>query len=196
MRDTFELSGMEVLTPTPGHVSTDHGSEFSSDFRFVVIVVATTTEGTIASLRAAGSLAAELCARIDLVATEPVSIRFPLETPPVAVDVLVQQMNSIVKASGVPADQVTLRLWLCRDRNATLDAVLPARSIVIIGGKGRWWCWRERALLKFLDRLGHQVVFAEVTANHHLQAWWQGLFSPVPQSASAAIVPRQPKGQR
>ena len=51
-----------------------------------------------------------------------------------------------ISASGAllksPADspvETIVRLYLCRDRFETLQAVLRPRSLVVIGGRRRWW---------------------------------------------------------
>ena len=173
--NTIYKGGTRVLTP--GHTSTGHDLESGSDSEFRVTVLATTAAGTIAALRTAVTLAAGLCARIRLVAVEEVPFRLSLATPPVPADFLQRRMQTLVYASGIRAEEVAIDVWLCRDRDEGLRWILPARSLVVIGGKGFRWCWRERALQKLLMNLGHHVVFAELSYGPGIRAWWQGLFT-------------------
>jgi hypothetical protein len=53
-------------------------------------------------------------------------------------------------------------MYLCRDSSETLLAVLKPRSLVVIGGRRRWWPTREERLAKKLRGAGHEVIFAEL----------------------------------
>jgi len=172
---TIHKNGIRTLTP--GHTSTGYDLDLGSDSEFRVIVVATDTAGTIAALRTAVTLAANLCARIRLLAVEEVPFRLSVDRPPVSADFLQRRMQTLVYASGIRADEVAVDVWLCRDRDEGLRWILPARSVVVIGGKGLWWCWRERALRRLLAILGHQVIFAPLTYGPGVRAWWQSLFT-------------------
>lgn len=172
---------------TLGHTSTGYDLNFGSDSEFRVTVLATTTAGTIAALRTAATLAAGLCARVRLVAVEEVPFRLSLDTPQVSADFLQRQMQALVCASGIRADEVAIDVWLCRDRDEGLRWVLPARSLVVIGGKAFWWCRRERALKSLLLNLGHQVIFAELSYSPGVRAWWRGLFTSRPQPPLSPI---------
>jgi hypothetical protein len=137
-------------------------SEFSSDPRLRVTVVFTTTEGTLAALRAAGSLAKNLGARILLVVTEVVPLHFPVDSPPVSVQFLEQRQLDLVSASGIEADEVRILIYLCRDREKCLRKVLNSPSLVVVGGRKCWWHGKERKLEHHLRVLGHHVIFIEM----------------------------------
>ena len=59
------------------------------------------------------------------------------------------------------AVDTTVRFYLCRDRDETLARVLRPHSLVVIGGKKRWWPTAESRMAKRLRKLGHEVVLAE-----------------------------------
>lgn len=146
-----------------GHSSTGTSTQPDSNCpRLSVTVVRTTIEGTLAALQTAAGLATSLGARIALVSTQVIPFQFPLEKPPVPVAFLTKQLHALVCDSGIQGEEVIVQLWLCRDRNESLRKILGPRSLVVIGGKKRWWSRRERRLERFLTGLGHQVIFADV----------------------------------
>lgn len=127
-----------------------------------VTVVATNRNGTLAALRMAGRLAANLGARLALVKTQIVPFQFPLEDPPVAVEFLEQQLRDLACEADIEVQEIVIQLWLCRERNETLRKVLPPRSLVVVGKSRRWWPIAEKRLGRFLSFLGHQVIFADL----------------------------------
>ena len=140
-------------------------AELSSDRpNLRVTVVATNDRGTLAALRTAGKLAANLGARIALVKAQVVPFQFPLDKPPVSTDFLQRQLHGLVCEARIEAEEITIQLWLCRNRNESLRKILRAHSLVVIGGRKRWWSRRERTLERYLSRLGHQVVFVDLDA--------------------------------
>jgi hypothetical protein len=191
---TSHKSGIRTLTP--GHTSAGYDTDSGADSEFRVTVVATTTAGTIAALRTAAALGANLKAKIRLVTVEATPFQRAADAPPVSADFLQRRMQTLVRASGIRADEVSVDVWLCRDRNEGLRWILPVRSLVVVGGKGRWWCRRERALKKFLAILGHQVIFAELTYGPGVRAWWRGLFTSASPSPESPLSSNQPKAHR
>jgi hypothetical protein len=183
--NTIHKSGTPALRP--GHTSTGYDLDSGSDSEFRVAVVATTTAGTIAALRTAGTLAAGLCAKIQLVAVEEVPFRLSLDTPQQSADFMQGRLQTLLYASGIRADEVAIDVWFCRDRDEGLRWILPARSLVVIGGKGLRWCWRERELQNVLMNLGHHVIFAELSYGPGLRAWWRGLFTSLPRPSRNPI---------
>jgi len=152
-----------------GHSTAKHfeGSESGSDPRLRVTVVFSTTEGTLAALREAGVLAKNLGARILLVVPEVVPFAFPVDNPPIPVEFLERRQLALVSASGVETDEVSIQIYLCRNRKECLRKILNSPSLVVIGGRRRWWFARERKLEHYLRSLRHQVVFVEMEAKYH-----------------------------
>jgi hypothetical protein len=61
--------------------------------------------------------------------------------------------------------ETTVRLFLCRDAWDILRRVLSPNSLVVVGGRRRWWT-REVRLERRLRGLGHHVVLAEKEQNN------------------------------
>jgi hypothetical protein len=57
--------------------------------------------------------------------------------------------------------ETSVRIFLCRDRVETLKSVLGPRSLVVLGGRSRWWPTAEKLLARNLRRAGHEVIFTE-----------------------------------
>ena len=130
-----------------------------SEHQLDVSVVFTSAEATSAALRHAGALADRLNARIRLVAPQVVPYHLPLESPPVLLDFSEHRLLEIARESPV---ETTIQIYLCRDAWEALKNVLAPHSLVVIGGKRRWWRTREESLARRLHRAGHEVVFTEM----------------------------------
>lgn len=166
----------------PQFLSIEPGTELGSDSPSMsVTVIATNSGGTIAALRAAEKLAANLGASIALVKAEIIPFEFPLENPPVSIDFLQRQLCGLVCEAGIEAEKIAVHLWLCRDRFVGLRKILRPRSLVVIGGRRRWWS-KEKALERFLSQSGHQVLFIDPGAADSFEARstpWSWLAIPV-----------------
>jgi hypothetical protein len=111
-------------------------------------VVFTTLEPTLAALKKAA----------DLVVPQIVPYPLPLKTPPVLIDFNERRFRVI--ASQCPV-AMTVRIYLCRDSAETLAGVLKPDSIVLLGGRRKWWPTAEKRLARQLRSAGHDVIFAE-----------------------------------
>jgi len=152
------------LTPnfTESHDGNGPARSSSLDPKLCVTVVATTPEGTIAALNAAGWLAKDLGARVTLLAIEVVPNHFPLDKPPVSLAFTTKQQRSLVLASGTKEEDVNIQIYLCRDRDSGLQRALRRRAVVVIGGRRHWWLSGEERLEQSLRRLGHHVIFIDI----------------------------------
>jgi len=126
--------------------------------RLGVVVVFTSVESTMHALRKAGALASRLNARISLVVPQVVPYPLPLTSPPVLLDFSERRFRVIAAESPV---ETTVRLYLCRDEMETLGAVLEPHSLIVLGGRRRWWPTREKRLARKLRRAGHEVILEE-----------------------------------
>ena len=144
------------LAPTTGRPAPPPANE--SRHRLDVAVLFTSAAATVLALREAGVLAESLGARITLLVPQIVPYPEPLDSPPVLIDFSEKRFREIAETSAVEA---TVRIYLCRDRMETLQAVLAPRSLIVIGGARRWWPTPEKSLARQLRRAGHEVVFAE-----------------------------------
>jgi hypothetical protein len=122
-----------------------------------IVVIFTTVDATVSALNRAATLAESLGARITLVSPQVVPYPLPLTSPPVLLDFQERRLREIAAESRV---DVRVQLYLCRDELETLKRVLKPKSIVVIGGRRRWWPTREQRLAHKL-RSDHEVVFAE-----------------------------------
>jgi hypothetical protein len=159
-----------IETPDSGHPET--GGEFlrfASDPGLPVSVIATTTDGTVAALQAAVDLARDLEARVALVAAEVVPLQFPLDKPPVSLAFIQRRLYEMVFNAGIKAKAARIRICLCRDRDECLRRFLPPRSLIVIGGRRRWWSWQERKLERLLRQLGHHVIFIEIEGGNRVR---------------------------
>ncbi len=146
-----------ILTPTPGYPVQPAQLE-QSEARLNVAVVFTSVDATIAALRKAGTLASRLGGRITLLVPQVVPYPLPLTSPPVLLEWNERRFRVI--ASEGPVETRVL-LYLCRDRLETLKAALSPRSLIVVGGRKRWWPASEERLARNLRRAGHEVIFTE-----------------------------------
>lgn len=166
----------------PEHSRTGRHAQPGSDLPGLrVSVLATSDGGTLAALRTAGRLAASLGAHITLLRTQTVPFQCPMDSPPVSIEFLQRKLYGLVWEAGIEAEEVTIQIWLCRDENESLRKILRPRSLVVLGGRKRWWSRREKTLERFLMGLGHQVVFVDLDARESSES--------SPNFRSGSVVP-------
>jgi hypothetical protein len=124
-----------------------------------IAVVFTSVEATLAALKEAGRLADSLHARVELIVPQVVPYPLPLQSPPVLIDFNEKRFRIIASQSPV---ETIVRIYLCRDAAETLPKVLRRGSLVVMGGRHRWWPTREKAMARILRKAGHEVVFKEL----------------------------------
>jgi hypothetical protein len=147
----------KAIAPEGRRLAPPLGDEF--EHRLDVAVVFTSAAATIAALRRAGTLANRLSARIKLIVPQIVPYPLPLESPPVLVDFSEHRFRTIAAESSV---ETAVQIYLCRDDWETVKIVLAPRSLVVIGGRKRWWPTQEKSMARKLRRAGHQVIFTEM----------------------------------
>lgn len=140
------------LTAAPGLPVRE--AETTED-RLNIVVVFTSVSATTAALKKAGNLAESLGAQISLIVPQVVPYPLPLTSPPVLLDFQERRFREI--ASQSPVD-VNVQLYLCRDAMETLESVLSPHSLIVVGGRRRWWPTREARLTRKLRKAGHEVV--------------------------------------
>ena len=131
----------------------------TSQQRFEISVIFTSFDATAAALKMAGTLVKGLSAHINLVVPQVVPYPLPLDNPPVLREFYEGKLRDMT--NECPVD-TTVLVYLCRNRLATLRAVLKRGSIVVIGGCRRWWPTPEKSLARKMCRAGHEVIFTEM----------------------------------
>ena len=122
-------------------------------------VIATTHEGTLGALAEARRRADGIdAARIVLLVPHPVSYAAPPD--PEAAAAISDEYRALAASAGVDA---IVRVCFCRKREDVFRWMLGKRSVVLMGGRQRWW-WPTPAerIAERLKRQGHDVVFAGV----------------------------------
>lgn len=153
----MSLAIEKLLVPAPGHPAQPRVEE--TERRLNISVVFTTVESTLSALKEAGTLASSLGARITLLVPQVVPYPLPLETPPVLLEFNERRFRVIASQSPV---ETGVQIYLCRDRVQTLTSVLIPGSIVVLGGRRRfWWPTRDQVLARQLRRAGLEVIFKE-----------------------------------
>ena len=147
----------KLLVPASGVPQSSLAGETES--RLNVSVVYTSVAPTLAALKKAGELANQLGGHITLLVPQIVPYPLPLTSPPIILDWNERRFRVIASESPV---ETMVRLYLCRDRLGTLVSALKPQSVVVIGGRTRWW-WptSEETLAKALRRAGHEVILTE-----------------------------------
>jgi hypothetical protein len=155
-RNKMSLAIEKVLAPATGQPSRPPIEEARQKLN--IAVVFTSVEATLAALKEAGNLARSLGAQITLLVPQVVPYPLALESPPVLLDFNETRFRVIAKESPV---ETIVRIYLCRDPFETLAQALNPSSLVVLGGRKRWWPTREKSLATKLRRIGHEVVFKE-----------------------------------
>ena len=144
------------LVPATGRPAQHIGEE--TDQKLNIAVVFTSVASTLAALKEAGNLASSLGARIKLLVPQVVPYPLPLETPPVPVEFNENRFRVMASESPV---ETSVQIYLSRDRFETLTSVLKPGSIVVLGGRKRWWPTKDESLARQLRRAGYEVLFTE-----------------------------------
>jgi hypothetical protein len=145
------LAPVAGLPEPPGYGTSQH--------RFEIAVIFTSFDATTAALKMAGTLVKGLSANVKLVVPQVVPYPLPLDSPPVLREFCERRLRDIT--NECPVD-TTVLVYLCRNRLATLRAVLKRGSIVVIGGWRRWWPTPEKSLARNMRRSGYEVIFTEM----------------------------------
>lgn len=130
--------------------------------RLTIMVIATSAQSTLAALKKAEALANDLSGRITLVVPRVVPYPRPLASSPVMQDWNESRFREFINQSPV---ETTVQIYLCRDPLEAVNALLSPRSIVVLGGPKRFWPTLEKRMARVLHRAGHEVTFAEKSAD-------------------------------
>jgi hypothetical protein len=123
-----------------------------------VIVLFTTHAGTVAALKMASQLSATLCARLKVLILYVVPLTLPLERRALPEGFLENQVRALRR--DFP-EEISTDLHLCRHPRQILHEVLLPHSLIVLGGRKRWWPSEEQRLARMLRKEGHRVILAE-----------------------------------
>ena len=123
-----------------------------------VIVLFTTHAGTVAALKMASRLSANLGARPKVLMLYPVPYTLPLGRRALPEGFLENQVRALQR--DFP-EEISTDLHLCRHVRQGLREALLSHSLIVLGGRKRWWPTPEQRLAEFLHSSGHQVIFVD-----------------------------------
>jgi len=135
-------------------------SEDGANGKLEVNVIYTTDRATLAALKAAGELAVDLGARVNLVVPKEVPWTLPLTRPPVATQWIEQHLFDLVSEGSRGFSDISIYVLLCRSKLHALMKALKPKSLVVIGGKMPWWPFGAARMAKMLEQHGYRVIFA------------------------------------
>jgi hypothetical protein len=153
-RSSMEL--WERSIPTGRAAETNPGNELE------INVIFTDHRGTLGALKTAGALAHQLRAHINLLVPRVVPYAFPLASPPVSIQFTERRLLDLAHRGAQGPIVISVQLYLCRDPRLCLLEALEPRSLVVVGGRARWWPTKETKLARMLQFAGHHVVFASL----------------------------------
>lgn len=133
--------------------------EFGKGERLEVKVLFTTHDGTIAALKLANTLSSQLGRHAVVLLLYPVPYTLPLSWPAVSKEYLEESIRALERESP---SEITVRIYLCRSPRRSLSRILPPRSLIVVGGRKRWWGSAEQRVARRLAREGHEVIFAHL----------------------------------
>ena len=150
---------------------------------FEVVVLHTSTKGTLQALKTAADLAQGLRVRIRLLVLQVVPYALPLNEPNVSIEFTQRHFRTMTEGSGIDT-HVDIRLG--RDWETMLRSALKPGALVVVGELPRSfpgvpWLWfrKESRLGRRLKKLGYQVVDlkkgTDRSVHGHTPSWNQQL---------------------
>lgn len=121
-----------------------------------VTVVSTKVPATLAALRRAGELAQQLEARIRIIVPHIVPYPLPINYPPTDSHFKARHFRTVSVDGAI---ETRIDVCLCRDPYDAIEQSISPQSLVLIGGRKRWWRSSEQRLAKRLNGAGHHVIF-------------------------------------
>jgi hypothetical protein len=123
-----------------------------------VYVLFTGLEETLGAIRVAKRLAAALAGRVTVVHFRQLDFGMPLEAPAGVSPAETDLFRDRLEAEDCDAD---VSVCLCRDARRALPTAIDQHSLVVIGGRHRWWPTPADRWRRTLEAAGHLVVFVD-----------------------------------
>jgi hypothetical protein len=89
----------------------------------------------------------------------PVPYTLPLEKQAVPEGFLENEVRALKR--DFP-EELSVRICLCRHPRQGLREALEPHSLIVMGGRKRWWPTEEQWLAWRLRKDGHEVIFADL----------------------------------
>lgn len=142
----------------------DPGSGAAPGRPLSVNVIFTNPESTMTALRAAESFVRDLRSTVHIRAMIGVPHQLAMDYALVSVQFFQRLLCDLVERVGSGRCQYVLHIYICRNRIETLLRVLRPSSLVVIGGRRRFWPTAEGRLWKAAIDAGHSVAFIDARA--------------------------------
>ena len=97
-------------------------------------------------------------ARIRIIVPQIVPFPLPLSEPPITPEFTAQRIQGVLSSYRI---NVEVQVCLCRERLDAAISVLSPHSLILIGGRRRFWRTKEDRLVQVLRHRGPDVVFVE-----------------------------------
>jgi hypothetical protein len=156
MSNHIDRSSMELCERS---LPTSRAAENNPSDELEINVLFTDHQGTLGALRTAGTLAHQLGAHINLLVPRVVPYALPLASPPVSIQFTERRLLDLAHRGAHGSMVISVQVYLCRDRRLCLLEALKPQSLVVLGGRVRWWPTKETKLARTLQFAGHQVIF-------------------------------------
>jgi hypothetical protein len=141
--------------PAPPSARTPHNHDLRTN---AVYVVYTSTEQTLAALRIAGGFAEALSVPLILIHYRTVPYPLAVDSPTGVSPIHSEEFRQRLRAERI---DVVSRVYLCRNEGHAIGAALNMPSLVVVGGRRRWWPTKAQSWQRALEAAGHYVVFVE-----------------------------------
>ena len=127
-----------------------------------VYVIVTRESATRAAVRVAHDLSRRMGSSLTVVDFR--SVRYPL-TPDRSVGespVQGDEFAAWLKQHNIAA---RVRVFVCGSPRTAVETAFRPRSLVVLGGRRRWWLTRAGRLRRVLEAAGHFVLFVDEAAH-------------------------------
>ncbi len=128
-----------------------------------VYVIFTTFRQTLRAAAVAHELANGVAASITVLDVRAVPYAAPVEEPTGLSPAETIAFEEQLRARGIDA---RVEVCLCRDPVHVLPSALKEHSLVVVGGRHRWWPTRAERWRRRLEAQGHYVVLVDEAASH------------------------------
>jgi hypothetical protein len=125
-----------------------------------VFVIFTSTDDTLRAVRVASRLAREMRSGVTIVHFRPIGFGAPLEEPPGLSPVETDAFKARLEAEACDA---RIRVCVCREARQAIPSVIEEHSLIVIGGRRRWWPTPSDRWRRTLEGQGYLVVLVDET---------------------------------